>query len=134
MTNHDDETQGRSKTKVPAASSEPSASDRERAEPDRAAHDSRDHAHGTTPETRLVQPGWLVHSWAGDRIGTVVETASDSLLVRLNSIDAREIRVPVALVSGADEAESVATLSVEASELEGVELRTEQLDLLGGSA
>jgi hypothetical protein len=134
MTNHDHETQGRSKAGVPAASSEPAGSDREHAQRDRTAHDAREHTHGPTPETRLVQPGWLVRSWAGDRIGTVIEINSDSLLVRLNSIDAREIRVPVTLVSGADEAESVATLSVEANELEAVEIRTEQLDLLGDSA
>lgn len=83
---------------------------------------------------RLAKAGWRVNSWAGDRIGTVVEVSSaDGLLVRLNSIDAREVHVAAALVSSVDVAERRVTLSVDASEL-GIEPRSEQLDLSGGSA
>lgn len=81
----------------------------------------------------VVRPGWLVHSWTGDRIGTVADVTPDALVVLLNSVDAREVRVPLALVSGQDEAERLATLSVDASELDGAEPRTEQVDLLGRS-
>lgn len=130
MTNHADEKPGRTTARSAAAAlSEPQGPD-----PERVTHVPHDHADSPATEARLVQPGWLVRSWAGDRIGSVSEVGSDSLLVRLNSIDAREVRVPLALVSGVDEAENLATLSVEASELDGVELQTGQLDLSGGSA
>jgi len=81
-------------------------------------------------EHKLAKAGWHVYSWAGDRIATVVEAAADGLLVRLNSIDARELRVPAALVSSVDVADHRVTLSVDASEL-GVEPKTGQLDLSG---
>lgn len=82
---------------------------------------------------RPAQPGWFIHSWAGDRIGTVVEATSDALLLRLNSIDAREVRVPTSLVSSVDAAHQRATLSVDASELDGVDLQTGRIDLAEGS-
>lgn len=82
---------------------------------------------------RAVEPGWRIHGWAGDRIGTVVERTADSLLVRLDSIDGREVRLPTALVSSEEMADRRATLSVDTSEIEGIELQTDKVDLLDGS-
>lgn len=84
-------------------------------------------------EFGLAKVGWRVHSWAGERVGTIVEVAPDELVVRLNSIEARELPVAAAHISSVDVAEGRVTLSVDTSEL-GVEPRTEQLDLSGGSA
>lgn len=95
-------------------------------------HDPNDHSDEVSRTAPLIRPGWSVDSWAGDRIGTVVEIAADALSVRLNSIDAKEVRVPMALVSTEDEARQLAILSVDASELDGVEPRTGQPDLTGG--
>ena len=99
-------------------------------EPDVYGRDSSEHGTDAAGRLSLIEPGWFVHGWTGRRIGTVVDVGSDGLLVRLNSIDAHEVRVPAALVSVVDATDRRATLSVDASELDGVELQTRRIDLV----
>ena len=99
-------------------------------EPDVRGRDSSRHGTDAAGRLGLVAPGWSVHGWTGRRIGAVVEVSSEGLLVRLNSIDAHEVRVPAALVSVVDATDRRATLSVDASELDGVELQTRRIDLV----
>lgn len=101
--------------------------------PHRADDDPDPAAPDDAGRARTIAPGWRIHGWAGDRIGTVLERTADALLVRLDSIDGREVEIPAALVSSEEPADRRATLSVDTSEIEGIELQTDQVDLLDGS-
>lgn len=79
-----------------------------------------------------VEVGWMVHGWAGDPIGEVVERSSDSIVVHLNSIEAEEVRLPLRLVGSEDADARRVTLSVDTSELDEVKPRADQVRLADG--
>lgn len=81
---------------------------------------------------RLIRAGWQVHGWAGDRIGEIVERDGKVLMVRLDSVGAETVRIAVDLISDADPSERRATLSVDTSELEGVQPQTDRITLTDG--
>lgn len=72
-----------------------------------------------------VEAGWQVHDWAGDLIGVVTDVTPDSLVVRLNTLEANAARIPVALIEQGDASGRVVRLAVATSELEEVRPRTD---------
>lgn len=68
-----------------------------------------------------VGTGWQVFGWAGDHIGEVIGTRPGTLIVRLDSIEARQIDIPEVLVSEADLDGRRVALSVDTSELDGID-------------
>lgn len=79
--------------------------------------------------TTAAGRGWRVYGWAGDDIGEVIERHGSLLVVRLKSITGDELRIPVELIGDEDADAKRVTLSVDTSELEGVDLHTDSINL-----
>ncbi len=83
--------------------------------------------------TTVAGRGWRVYGWAGDDIGEVIERHGSFLVVRLKSITGDELRIPIELIGDEDADAKRVTLSVDTSELEGVDLHTDSINLASDS-